>query len=567
MFTMVLSSGGCNGDDGPGGDAGTDAADTNAPCPSGTTTCGSACVDTKFDPSNCGACGTTCTSGQVCSQGACGLTCLGGSALCGSQCVDTQNDPANCGTCGTKCANGEVCSQGKCGVTCLGGSKLCGSQCVDTQNDPTNCGGCGTTCTSGQVCSVGACALSCVGGSTKCGSSCVDTQNDPAHCGSCANACANGQVCSAGVCQLTLTSALTINQVATSVDATGGATTMTVGSATGLAANQLLFVHQSQGTNAGTYELATVQSVSNNIVTLTAALAHDYSSTGGSNHAQVVVVATYEDIDVTAAGSITAPAWNGTTGGILAMKASSLSVEGTISMTGSGFRGAHHTSADNVCGYACTVGTSGESPVGVGAIDTSNNGAGGGGGAQGQDCGMGGGGAYGSVGGDGVNNVTGACIDLANPATSPGGATFGAADLSQTLAFGGAGGEGGADEDGNNPGPGGNGGGIVFIVSPSVTVTGSIQANGAIGGDGVAFDSTCNIGGGCGMGGGGGGAGGAVRLQSTTATLGATLVTAQGAIGGTCTCGATNSGAGGDGRIGVKGTTITGTTAPTFDTN
>jgi hypothetical protein len=35
----------------------------NAP---GTTKCGNSCVKTATDPKNCGGCGVTCTSSQVC---------------------------------------------------------------------------------------------------------------------------------------------------------------------------------------------------------------------------------------------------------------------------------------------------------------------------------------------------------------------------------------------------------------------------------------------------------------------------------------------------------------------
>lgn len=35
------------------------------------TACGSACVDVKTDPSNCGSCGTVCTAGQTCAAGTC----------------------------------------------------------------------------------------------------------------------------------------------------------------------------------------------------------------------------------------------------------------------------------------------------------------------------------------------------------------------------------------------------------------------------------------------------------------------------------------------------------------
>ncbi|GMV16130.1 MAG: hypothetical protein AMXMBFR56_43540 [Polyangiaceae bacterium] len=171
-------------------------------CKGGTTECSNKCVDTQIDPQNCGACGTACATGQVCSAGQCASSCLGGSTECSGKCVDTQIDPANCGACGTACTTGQVCSAGQCASQCLGGTVLCGNKCVDTQIDPANCGACGTACQSGEVCSTGTCGLTCSGGTTKCGTVCVDTNTDSANCGTCGTACTGGQVCSNGTCSL-----------------------------------------------------------------------------------------------------------------------------------------------------------------------------------------------------------------------------------------------------------------------------------------------------------------------------------------------------------------------------
>jgi hypothetical protein len=171
-------------------------------CPAGLLACGTACVDAKHDPANCGTCGNACAAGEVCSGGQCGLSCSGGSTHCGSQCVNTQLDPANCGSCGHACGFSEVCSAGQCGLACMGGTTLCDAACADTQVDPAHCGDCATQCAAGEVCSAGQCGLSCVGGSTLCDAACVDTQVDPAHCGDCATQCGAGEVCSAGQCGL-----------------------------------------------------------------------------------------------------------------------------------------------------------------------------------------------------------------------------------------------------------------------------------------------------------------------------------------------------------------------------
>jgi hypothetical protein len=175
-------------------------------CSNGTSLCGGACVATDVDTKNCGACGTACKDGEVCSMGACAASCLGGTSLCGDACADTQSDPKNCGGCAKACKDGELCSAGACASSCQHGATLCSDKCVDTQNDPKNCGGCGNACSAGTVCSMGACGVTCVGGSTNCGDACADLQSDPKHCGACGTACAGAQgaagVCSAGACAI-----------------------------------------------------------------------------------------------------------------------------------------------------------------------------------------------------------------------------------------------------------------------------------------------------------------------------------------------------------------------------
>lgn len=194
--------GGTGATGGVGATGGTGGTGGGNQCP-GATLCNGSCVQTDFDPNNCGACGTKCATGELCSAGKCAGQCLGGTTECSGKCVDTQIDPANCGACSTACKTGEVCSNGKCASSCLGGTTECTGKCVDTQIDPANCGACGTTCKTGEVCSAGQCASQCLGGTTLCGNKCVDTQIDAANCGSCGNTCQAGEVCSTGTCGLT----------------------------------------------------------------------------------------------------------------------------------------------------------------------------------------------------------------------------------------------------------------------------------------------------------------------------------------------------------------------------
>ena len=82
-------------------------------------------------------------------------------AVCNNSCINLQTDLAHCGACGTKCAGGEVCSAGKCALSCQVGLTICNNTCVNTQKDASHCGKCATKCTYGTVCSGGSCQASC----------------------------------------------------------------------------------------------------------------------------------------------------------------------------------------------------------------------------------------------------------------------------------------------------------------------------------------------------------------------------------------------------------------------
>ncbi|MBM4136379.1 MAG: hypothetical protein FJ241_06035 [Nitrospira sp.] len=156
--------------------------------------------------------------------------------------------------------------------------------------------------------------------------------------------------------------------------------------------------------------------------------------------------------------------------------------------------------------------------------------------------GAGGGGGFGSNGSDGYGS------DFGPGGT--GGGTYGNTKIMP--AIGGSGGGGGAgsgyplypDQGG---GGGGGGGAIIIASSGTITVNGSITANGGNGAYGFQFS------------GGGGGSGGAIKLIANTITGYGTIL-ATGPIGGG---GGNQGGAGGNGRICLEANTITGT----FSTN
>jgi hypothetical protein len=134
--------------------------------------CGSKSANICADQSNCGGCGNTCPTGEVCCLGSCTNLMTGSPSNAG---------PVNCGACSSGggagiCPFGASCSDGTCicppgqalgqglsnYVCCpLGQSSCVGLTCQDTSSDDNNCGGCGNVCPVGTNCVNGACQSSC----------------------------------------------------------------------------------------------------------------------------------------------------------------------------------------------------------------------------------------------------------------------------------------------------------------------------------------------------------------------------------------------------------------------
>jgi hypothetical protein len=367
---------------------------------------------------------------------------------------------------------------------------------------------------------------------------------------------------------LNVTGTVTVNANAASVTASAGSTAGAISNVVGtIAAGRLVLLHQTQAASGsvGQYEYVRVTTVTGAMVTFDRPLTNSYA-TSGTSRAQLVVVEEYTALTMAAGSTLTAPAWNGTTGGILAMDiqgAVTIPATATITMSGRGFRGTSHA-----CFYRCQTGVQGESFSGAGSATNVNNGTGGGGGSRGQDGSCGGGGGYGATGATGsAGSGLGGCgAGTTSQPGGVGGVSAGSADLRGAFFFGGAGGEGGGDEDGAFPGAGGNGGGAIFVRAASASsLAGTIAANGISGASG---DQNSCGGVGCGMGGGGGGAGGTIRLVFGAAVnIGASLVTATGGGVGLPTCGlaGASGGAGAVGRIAIVAPSTTGTSVPAFD--
>ncbi|SEU22298.1 Ig-like domain-containing protein [Stigmatella erecta] len=398
-----------------------------------------------------------------------------------------------------------------------------------------------------------------------------------------------------------------------------------------LAAGDLLMIIQMQGATigadttssafgavtalngAGLYELVTVGSISGDTITVSTAgcsgLRNSYAAGAGT---QVVRVPQLASLTINAGASVVARAWNGATGGVVALQVqNAMTVNGLLSASAAGFRGGavDNDAITNVVTYASTSSNDGaekgESIAGykaaydlVGGRYARGAAANGGGGGNAHNAG-GGGGANGDNtrdwSGQGVmsSSVTGAAAWTLDPAYAAngnaltdssgggrGGYTFSANDFDALVfapGFGGWNGDyrrevgglggrpvsndpatrlflggGGGAGDGNNlaSGPGGNGGGIVWVVADVVTGSGTITSNGQNGGNTTLAPYNDSA--------GGAGAGGTV-VVAARALSGVSLF-AQGGKGGDQLIEVTEAegpgGGGGGGYIAISGGTV-----------
>ncbi len=338
--------------------------------------------------------------------------------------------------------------------------------------------------------------------------------------------------------------------------------------------NDLVMIYQTQGaaiqsgasnaafgsiTNlqgAGSFELGRVCSIGGGDVAIENKLLQTYYDTTVSDASiQVIIVPEYHDAIVN--GSLSAQAWDGSTGGVLAISVlDSLYVNGSIDVSEQGFRGGvklidtvNCTFLSSSPAYAYPSAYGG---TGVGAkkgegiavfIPGQEFGRGpqanGGGGGNGHNTG-GAGGGNGAVGGNGGERVPSgffSCTGI-NPGIS--GVSLAAFGYSagQQRAF--LGGGGGAGEKNNNTldcENGGNGGGLVLIIANVIT------GNGAILSDGGSVGAPCSDGN------GGGGAGGSILLNANIIDGAGLTISASGGDGGDTKINCEGPGGGGSGGV------------------
>ncbi|MGI4885476.1 MAG: T9SS type A sorting domain-containing protein [Janthinobacterium lividum] len=402
-----------------------------------------------------------------------------------------------------------------------------------------------------------------------------------------------------------------------------GATSLGVGAAVGttitpIAAGDLLLVMQMQGADidysntdsygdgvaggaatsylsnanftAGQYEYVVASGtvpVGGGTITTTTSLKYSYqnasaTATTGQRRFQVVRIPQYKNLTIS--GTIAPSAWNGSTGGILALDVTgqlTFATGATLDASGKGFRGGAGQKLTGTTGltgtdYRAVAPTSGSTVTGAHAmkgegivgtpryvnagaalLDTgvdgypsgsAGRGAPGNGGGGGTDANPtanslnsgGGGGGNGARGGHGGNAwSSGAAVG------GEVGAGF-SAPSSSRLILGGGGGAG-VNNDGTGGGAGyassgAAGGGIVLMRTGSVRGSGSVLANGANASNAVLADGS-----------GGGGAGGSILFTANnTASLSGLTLAANGGTGGTNNPGsATAHGPGGGGGGGI----------------
>jgi hypothetical protein len=294
---------------------------------------------------------------------------------------------------------------------------------------------------------------------------------------------------------------------------------------------EVLILAAQSPSNSGLYEFNRIVSVSSTIQ-LESPLSHTYTYEGTPDFRTMVVeVKNFTEVDVTSTGDLGVGFW------ILAMRATtSINIDGAVQTNGQGFNGGVITmSSFNL--------RQGESQLGPGGFDYLNNGGGGG---AGEDITIppgGGGGAYATPGANGQQTSSGGFpTDYGR-----GGAVYGEATLDSEIHLGSGGGVGGAGLIGTSA-FGGDGGGLIFLCAPEITLSGAVEANGLDGEDGSGSVISTS-------GGAGGGAGGTVWLRSESFS-GSGAISAVGGSGGAAGSGVTNTGAGGDagdGRVRIDG--------------
>lgn len=327
--------------------------------------------------------------------------------------------------------------------------------------------------------------------------------------------------------------------------ATGG--TKTVTSALSVSQGDMVLLHQSRtggagGATAGAWEIVIVDTPGAGSFTVTQNLDNSYIS-----GAQAVKIPQYTGGEIT--GTISAQAWDGSTGGIAwFVSTGPITGNGTINAKGKGFRGGQSISSNS----PFTYGYYGESHIaystafGSHAANYMGGGAGKSQDPNAQNGSGGGGGGGKTAGGDGW-------VPTGSPGGGVGGGGGYGSDDNTIMLFGGGGGSGGSTTNSKASGKGGVGGGIIGIFAPYIASTLIRDTRGDDGDPGTTDGSGIS-------GGGGGGGGGPQIYKGIELYLDTTNCKAQGGAHGADNTGSTSTGGGG--YVRAEGCTISGDSTP-----
>ncbi len=300
--------------------------------------------------------------------------------------------------------------------------------------------------------------------------------------------------------------------------------------------------------NAGSYEMLAVKSVNDGTkrVEFTVTL----NTAKYTNGEKLQLVKIYEDDYATVTGQLTADAWDGNKGGVVALVIyKKLTLNANIDVSGKGFAGgkvdpnypgtcrANHDTLHFPETKLYTAGGKGESNIENSWVYTKGPGRRviGGGGGLGYFAGAGGGSNYGSGGQGGYQKSDCGSVNwIASGGCSLKNSNF--YDVFNRITMGGGGGA--STEDATHQGTnGGRGGGLIILLVDTLTGAGSIISQGE-----SITTSVSN-------GGAGGGAGGTILLDiNSYASATNTSVSVRGGNGGSTN---TNTGAGGGGSGGL----------------
>ena len=475
-----------------------DGAVTLPTCPDGMLACPDGCVDPS-SAASCGACGNKCTgSTPLCARSggtyACAATCPSSAAtVCSGTCVDTASTAKDCATCGNACATSvanaqPACVASACTFVCGNGFALCSEACVSVE------AGCGTSVALG-ACAVGGCNDQ-GGACSASGQSCHCTADAQCPSGKCVLIHGENDVsCAAGCTGSGPTDGFDCALASPGIPSAPAAASF------GYAPSNFTPGKYTPPAGATTIDCNTTYDSSKHAFTgwcsgqTQPAIASNVAQTNGPN----VDVLAFSSLTINSASTLTITGSNAV---ILAVYGNAtilgaIHADGAAGTSKNSSAGASGPGANYKCGSSAgtSQGTDGHCSGGAGAGASAAGGEGAGG--------VGGGAAKG-----GVARANASLVPLF------GGCPRGASGSWACQTAG-----------------GGGGGALQISAAGTVSISGTVTANGGNGGTSTCFMGGCGSNG-YGGGGGGAGSGGAILLEGQTVSTASSTISVAGGKGG-----------------------------------